>query len=390
MSEQDRIEELRSLGILDSESEKDFDEIVELVSDLCQVPISLITLIDEKRQWFKAKKGIDISETAREHSFCHFTIENPNEVMVVENTLEDPRFSNNPFVINDPNVRFYAGFPLVTKNNFALGTLCIIDDKPRKLSENELRVLQILGRRVVALIELRRENILQRKLIEDGDKKLSLVTQRLIKAQEVAKVGSWDWDVKDGTLYWSPQMYEIFGLDECGAEALIEKWQSAVYEEDLALVKNTLAEGLNGKHNAIQYRVKRGTEFIWVETAGQVTVDKKGAVVRMMGTVQEITEVRKAFEQKQLYSEVLEQMLFDLSHKIRRPLTNCIALSSLLQDPESLDGREREFAQYLEKSANTLDAYLKETIDFLNRNKVNIEDLSAEPGGVPKPQDSFS
>ena len=371
MSELERLEELKSLEILDTEAEKDFSEIVELVAALYKVPISLISLLDEDRQWFKARFGIDASEARREYAFCDHAIKTPDEIMVVENALEDDRFSTNPLVLNDPNIRFYAGVPLVTKNNFALGTLCIIDVQPRKLNKEEHRILHLLGKRVTTLIELRKENLSQRRAIINKNRKVEELMDKLIEAQQVAKVGNWDWDVKNKALYWSPQMYKIFRLDK-GIEDLFKSWKTNIHPDDLELVVKTLDGGMKGKLNSIQYRISRNDGYIWVETEGKVSLDENGEVVRMMGTVQEITERKTLDEQKQYYLKVLEEMLFNLSHKIRRPITNCMALATLLKDPDSSKERQIEFSKYLEDSANALDDYIKETTSFLYQNRVRI------------------
>jgi signal transduction histidine kinase len=160
-NEEERIKELHKFKIMDSEFEKDFDNIVELASLICDVPISLVTLLDGSRQWFKAKKGINVRETSRDISFCGHAI-NQNDMFIVEDTSEDERFSDNPLVVEAPHIRFYAGMPLRSENGFNLGTLCVIDSKPKKLSANQKRALEILSNQVTKLIELRdKKNQLQ-------------------------------------------------------------------------------------------------------------------------------------------------------------------------------------------------------------------------------------
>lgn len=149
-----RIAALHQFKILDTEAEQDFDDIVELASQLCDTPFSLITLIDENRQWFKAKHGIDLIETSRDISFCSHTIEEP-EIMVVADTSKDERFFNNPFVTGAPEIRFYAGLPLISEDGFALGTLCVLDQKPRTLTEQQIFSLRILAKQVLTLLKLR-------------------------------------------------------------------------------------------------------------------------------------------------------------------------------------------------------------------------------------------
>ncbi|KFD39475.1 GAF domain-containing sensor histidine kinase [Schleiferia thermophila] len=162
--EDERLKELYRYEILDSPSEEDFNQLVELASAICQAPISLVSLIDKNRQWFKAKKGIDLDETPRELAFCAHAILQ-DKVFIVENALLDERFYDNPFVIND-GIRFYAGIPLKTRTGKKLGTLCILDTESRDLTPLQHRALEILGRQVMNLIELRLINNKQQKLIE--------------------------------------------------------------------------------------------------------------------------------------------------------------------------------------------------------------------------------
>lgn len=154
--EEQRLAALRSYEVLDTLPESDFDELTGLASELCDTPISLVSLIDENRQWFKSRTGLDASETPREVAFCAHAIRQPGELLVVEDAHEDDRFHDNPIVRGAPFVRFYAGFPLVDPEGHALGTLCVIDHEPRKLEPHQLNALRVLGRQVMTQLELRR------------------------------------------------------------------------------------------------------------------------------------------------------------------------------------------------------------------------------------------
>ncbi len=152
--EADRLRALRRYEVLDTPPEESFDRITRLVQAALQTPIALVSLLDESRQWFKSCQGLDVRETPRDISFCTHAIKN-DEPLIVEDALNDARFAENPLVINDPNIRFYAGVPLHTPDGYRLGTLCAIDRQPREISPAQLAVLQDLARIVVDELELR-------------------------------------------------------------------------------------------------------------------------------------------------------------------------------------------------------------------------------------------
>lgn len=154
-NEDRRLEILRSYDLLDTPPEQTFDDFALIASQICGTPIALITLVDAHRQWFKAKVGLAGSETPREHAFCAHTIMS-GDLMIVEDATKDARFAANPLVTSDPNIRFYAGAPLVDSKGFGLGSLCVIDRAPRQLTAEQQRVLAALARQVVAQFEFRR------------------------------------------------------------------------------------------------------------------------------------------------------------------------------------------------------------------------------------------
>ncbi len=151
-----RLAELHEYDILDSVSEEAFDAITYLASQICDVPIALISIVDKDRQWFKSRVGLEASETHRDLAFCAHAIHDPLAMMVVPDATADDRFAGNPLVTDDPSIRFYAGAPLRTRTGNALGTLCVIDRKPRSLTPEQERALRALSLQVMALLDLRR------------------------------------------------------------------------------------------------------------------------------------------------------------------------------------------------------------------------------------------
>ncbi len=155
-AEIDRLKALDGYSILDTMPDSDYDELTVLAASICSTPVALITLVDEDRQWFKSHHGIAIEETPREHSFCAHAIRASTRIFYVRDAREDSRFSSNPLVTGDPYVTFYAGVPLINLEGHALGTLCVIDQVPRDLSEHQLAALEKLANQAMKLLELRK------------------------------------------------------------------------------------------------------------------------------------------------------------------------------------------------------------------------------------------
>lgn len=161
--EEERLAALQGYGILDTPRESDFDDVVKILAEICDAPFSTITLIDRDRQWHKAAYGIgDLRETGRDVSFCAHTILHDEDIMIVPDVTKDARFADNPFVTGEPGLRFYAGAILRSEDGLPLGTVCVVDYKPRQLDARQRNVLHLMARQVMAQIALRREVAVRR------------------------------------------------------------------------------------------------------------------------------------------------------------------------------------------------------------------------------------
>lgn len=159
IKKQTRIEKLKSLEILDTETEAEFEAITQVATYICDTPISLISLIEEDRQWYKSARGVgDLKETPIQHSICVNVINDESGEMAINDLREDERFADNPFVVNNPNIKSYTGVSIETSDGHRLGTLCVIDTKPRTLTEEQLNCIRVLADYTVKLIELRKSN----------------------------------------------------------------------------------------------------------------------------------------------------------------------------------------------------------------------------------------
>ncbi len=165
-NEAERLASLRDYQILDTKPERIFDDITQLAASICGVPTALISLIDRDRQWFKSQKGLDgVKETSRDIAFCSHAILD-TELMEVPDATQDSRFKDNPLVLGDPKIRFYAGNPLVNAQGLALGTLCVIDSQPKQLSESQRDALRQLSELVVFLFEARKPLLRMAQMLE--------------------------------------------------------------------------------------------------------------------------------------------------------------------------------------------------------------------------------
>ena len=166
-NEEARLSALKSYNILDTAEEKDFDDLTTLASAICQTPVAFISLIDDKRQWFKSRRGITEKEASIESSFCTYAIASGNDIMIVENATLDARFIENPLVNMENGITFYAGVPLINKDGFALGSLCVVDKSQKQLTEEQIIALKIIAKQVVDKLELRRSAIELAKLYQE-------------------------------------------------------------------------------------------------------------------------------------------------------------------------------------------------------------------------------
>ena len=166
-NETERLKILESYSILDTLSESDYDNLTAIASEICNTPISLVSFLDENRQWFKSHHGLSVTETPKDFAFCAHAINEPDDVFIVQDARKDLRFYDNPLVTGDPHVIFYAGVVLKTTDDVPLGTLCVIDNKPHLLSQSQIKSLRAVSNQVMNLLELRKNKILLEKANEE-------------------------------------------------------------------------------------------------------------------------------------------------------------------------------------------------------------------------------
>jgi hypothetical protein len=190
-NETERLAALQEYRILDTAAEQAYDDITALAAQICEVPIAMISLVDESRQWFKSKLGLNEKETPRDVAFCAHAILQ-SEPLIVRDALKDMRFADSALVTRSPHIRFYAGFPLASPEGFALGTLCAIDRKPRRLLDGQKRAMQALSRQIMALLEARRVSA-----------HLAEVLDKVKTLHGLLPICAWCKRIRDDHGYWS-------------------------------------------------------------------------------------------------------------------------------------------------------------------------------------------
>src|SRR5215469_2048809 len=189
-NEAERLAALKEYRVLDTGTEQPYNDITTLAAHICQVPIATISLVDEARQWFKARVGVARLQTQREIAFCAHTILQ-REPLVIPDARKDRRFANNELVSGAPHIRFYAGFPLINRQGLAVGTLCVMDRKPRELSAKQQKAMQALVRQVMALLEFRRVSV-----------HLADALNQIKTLQGLLPICAWCKRVRDDEGYW--------------------------------------------------------------------------------------------------------------------------------------------------------------------------------------------
>lgn len=302
LKEQKRLSAVRNLKILDSENEKDFDDLVVLAAMIFDVPISTISIIDSHRQWFKASVGLSIKETPREISFCDHAIRQTGPFIVADAT-RDVRFANNPLVTEEPHLAFYAGVPLHDSENLAIGTFCIMDNRPKQLTEHQVNILNILANQAVKLLELRAERNKYRDLNQQKDlinQQLEEITQRWQFAIEGSGDGVWDWNIQTNQTYFSKKWKSMLGYEPHEISNTYQAWVSLMHQDDVKNVIKKLDEYMAGKTSEYKLEVRmrcKDSSYKWILTRGMVVeYDPGGLPKRMVGTHTDIS-IRKQTEE---------------------------------------------------------------------------------------------
>ncbi|MDR3458141.1 MAG: PAS domain-containing protein [Verrucomicrobiae bacterium] len=423
-NEAQRLETLRQYDILDTPPEQAFDDLALLASQICEVPIALVSLVDEKRQWFKARIGMEATETAREIAFCAHSILNPDQVLEVPDACADARFAGNPLVTSDPRIRFYAGAPLVAHNGHALGALCVMDRAPRALKPEQVAALQALSRLVVAQLEQKRQareltdEVAKRMRVEEllrynfdqlsvskaeADRLVALgekSRQALLSVLEDEKrsgqnlrtseerfrqlaenINEVFWIIDPAThqmLYISPAYEKIWGRTCASLYQTPHTWLDAIHPDDRGrIAQASSTKQSDGRYDEIYRIVRPDKSERWVHDRAFPIRNQAGEVYRVVGTAEDITDRRKLEEQLRHAQkmEAIGQLAGGVAHDFNNILAVIRMQSDLMRFDDDLSEEQKGGVDEITAAAERATNLTRQLLLFSRHEKMQPHDL---------------
>lgn len=382
-NESRRLERLRSLGVLDTLPQAAYDHITSLASAICDTPIALISLVDQDRQWFKSRVGLDAAQTPRELAFCAHAIHTPDQVMVVNDALSDVRFEDNPLVTGQPDIRFYAGAPIVTDDGFALGTVCVIDQHSRTLNDSQRAALQSLAKLVLSLMEYDA----QRRAMEAQREHAAASELQVMSALTAAGLDLKSYVDTDYTYryvnqcyldYWAKSESDIVGrrIPELMGEATF-----------IDLVKPHFDRALSGEEVHYEAEINfPGKGRRAVQVSYLPAKNAQGAISGVVVRAHDIQALRLREYRLQDTVEKLEHKTLEMqrfihivSHDLREPINTIHNFASLLaEDAPGAPPAPKNYLRFVLDGSQRLKVLLDDLVELLVLDRHSVSFVSVD------------
>jgi PAS domain S-box-containing protein len=354
-----RLNVLRQYEVLDSQPEKALDDLTAMAAEICETPFAVISIVDDRRSWFKAKFGVECTEVSNEFAFCARAIEH-KDLLVIADATKDPRYASNPFVTGEKHLRFYAGAPLINPEGIALGALCVLDTKPHQMTEMQMRSLRVLAEQVTTHLELGRQVAALRMSQECFS---SAFEHAAIGMALVSLDGHWTKVNK--------ALCDLLGYTE--EELCCKTVAEVTHADDIATNLTHARRLLDGGKSCYKiekrYRHKSGA-MVWALVNVSIIRDKRNRPQYFISQIEDIGDLKEAMKVQQELTQKAQaaeraksQFLATMSHEIRTPLNGVIGMASILADME-LTPTQRECVDTINVSGETLLAVINDILDY--------------------------
>jgi PAS domain S-box-containing protein len=357
-TEHQRLNAVERFKNLDAGITKDMNELVELMAEICQAPVALVTLLDADTQWFKAAKGTDVVCTPRGVSFCNNTIKQ-SELLIIPDILAHEDHCTHPLAIGDPFVRFYAGAPLITEDGFAIGSLCVIDMKPRDLNSNQQKAMRTLARQIVNLMEFNWSV----RVLEEQHKKEQLNTKARKESELKLKA---IFDSSSDTHILVGRNYEVMAFNKSAAIFIRSHYQRKLANGDSVLkytdpallnqFKKYFDVALAGRSIRREWLLMPGTSLeCWKVTTFIPVRDHDGEVIGVSLNSTDITHRKRQEAYINVQNEALQRIAIMQSHELRRPVASLLGIMDLMK----MENIYFNYFDMMELTVNELDEKIR-------------------------------
>ena len=357
-TEHQRLHAVNRFKHLDAGIKKDIDQLVDLIAEICQTPVALVTLLDRETQWFKSAVGTDVVSTPRSFSFCNSTIKQ-TELLIIPNILLDNEHKTNPLVTNDPNIRFYAGAPLITTDGFAVGSLCVVDTQPRELTDLQKRSISTLAKQVANLMEFN----WSLNTLEEQHKK----EQEQTKAREESELKlKAIFDSSNDTHILVGRNYEVLAFNKSAAiftrshysckltngDSILNYTESGI----LSQFKKYFNIALSGRSIKREWLLMQGTPLeCWKVTSFVPVRDNEGLVMGVSLNSTDITHRKRQEAYINVQNEALHRIAIMQSHELRRPVASLLGIMDLMK----MENIYFNYFEMMELTVNELDEKIR-------------------------------